>query len=116
MDEILKMSREELTTRAICGDPKAEAWLWIQAYADSLGEEDSYYGNGVVNRVTAQELVEVALINVNGTSSWGGKEYLIKGGLLEGIGLDPLFWDKFSTLRGEEVPVDMRENFFSCSC
>lgn len=96
--------------RLMAGDPMAQAYEWIKAYADNLSDRDH---DG--DHVTMDELIETAIDNVESTSKWGG-EYLSKGGLLEGVSVDPTFWDKLAILKNIEIPQEKRNNFFSCSC
>ena len=100
-----------LQVRASLGDPVAEAWLWIKAYADSLsGEYDDFEYT-----VYPDELIDTAMSHVESESQWGG-DYLVKGGLLEGKDVDPLFWDKLAILKEIEIPQSNRSSFFDCSC
>ncbi len=97
----------------MCGDPKALAWCWIHAYAENLnsnGYEDEDYNN-----VSPDELIDTAMINIESDSEWN-EEYISKGGLLEGVSVDPTFWDKLAILKDREIPNDKRNSFFSCSC
>lgn len=109
---------EEHVGRMAIGDDQAMAWAWIYSYARSLNresyddEEDDYYD---YSPVSADELIDYGLSWINSTSEWGGN-YLSKGGLLEGVGTDPTFWDKLAILKNLDIPQDKRENFFSCSC
>lgn len=93
------------------GDPKAVSMAWIANYALSLSGEDF---DDEWRTVTANELIEHAKTWVNPASKWGG-DYLVKGGLLEGVGLDRAFWDHFEVVTGLKAPDD-RPSFFSCSC
>jgi hypothetical protein len=43
-------------------------------------------------------------------------EYLCDGGRWEGIVTPYDFWPLFETVTGRKVPLDDRNNFFSCSC
>jgi len=104
---------EEHEVRVICGDPKALAYEWIKAYAlnlsDPVDDEDGY------GSVTAEELIETAMSNVNARpGAWGN--FLSKGGLFEGTGVEPMFWDKLAILFDIDIPESKRDNFFSCSC
>jgi hypothetical protein len=101
--------------RLLSGDPKAVAWEWIRAYCENLssdGDPEDGYGSGIV---TPEELIEIALTHVESEDRWGG-DYLNKGPLLDGVSLDPTFWDKLAALKDLEIPNDKRNNFFSCSC
>lgn len=102
----------------IMGDEKAVAWAWIQGYTKNLlqeiqeylGDTDYEYQSNVIQ--DEYDLMELADGHQNG--NWG--DYMIVGGLFEGNGVDPLFWDKYAIVRGiprEEVSAN---NFFSCSC
>lgn len=99
--------------RLILGDPQAEAYEWIQAYVKNLnshGDDDEYSRS-----LTFEELVETALENVSRDDrDW--PSYIVKGGLLEGKSVDPMFWDKLAIMTESDIPNNRRENFFSCSC
>lgn len=98
--------------RLILGDPQAEAYEWIQAYVKNLNSHaDDEYNYSL----TSEELIETALQNVS-RHDRGWPSYIVKGGLLEGRTVDPMFWDKLSTLTESNIPNNRRENFFSCSC
>ena len=104
----------------LVGEPKALAYEWIVQYAKSLSrfntsgveidEEDDY---GYYGSVTANELIDTAMQNIQNE---GRGESIAKGGLFEGIGVDPVFWDKLAIFTGTEIPHNKRENFFSCYC
>lgn len=70
---------------------------WIREYAVSIGldYEDLMYG--------ADEWVR-------------GGEYLVRGGLLEGIGTPDEFWKHYESVREKAVSDEAKRNFFSCSC
>lgn len=98
-------------------EPKAVAKQWIEDYAKSLcgtpyDEEDDNYGHG--HNITADELIAVAMSNIDNKSQWDN--YLNKGGLLEGMSIDPDFWVHLSVLKDIAIPHNKRNNFFSCSC
>ena len=103
--------------RLVLGDPQAEAYAWIMAYADQITEQakhhgdDDWYSSGDVN-YTAEDLITIAESHKEGR--WG--DYICHGGAFEGESVDPLFWDKLSIVLDEEVPDKDRNGFFSCSC
>lgn len=107
---------EEHQGRLVLGDPQAEAYAWIMAYADQItrqannsGEED-YHSRDA--NYTAEDLIAIA--ESNKKDGWG--DYICHGGAFEGESVDPLFWDKLSIVLDEEVPDEDRNGFFSCSC
>lgn len=114
-------NRDEMRALAMINHPKAVAQMWIEAYADGLSgyeygepedeyedEDSSYY------YVSATELIDTALHNLNNSGGWN--DYISKGGMLEGVGVDSTFWDKLAILCDVEIPSNKRESFFSCSC
>ena len=62
--------------------------------------------------IEVADWLDTALSHIN--NSWG--DYISRGGVFEGHGTDPVFWDKLSILREEEIDHDKRGSFFSCSC
>ena len=103
---------EEHQGRLVLGDPQAEAYAWIMAYADQITEQAQHgYSSGDAN-YTAEDLITIAESHKKG--GWG--DYICHGGAFEGTGVDPLFWDKLSIVLDEEVPDKDRNGFFSCSC
>jgi hypothetical protein len=109
----LDYPEEEHSARLIIGDPVAEAYEWIKAYAKSISRDgyDEDYGS---QEITAEELISTASNNIQNKDGWG--DYISKGGLLEGMSVDSTFWDKLSIIKGIEIPANKRNNFFSCSC
>ena len=100
--------------KLMCGDPQAQAYQWILNYLDNLNSmisEHDYYGYRQ-NEITLEELLDTALSHIS--DQWG--DYISRGGVFEGHGTDPVFWDKLSILREEEIDHDKRGSFFSCSC
>lgn len=93
--------------RLMAGDPMAQAYEWIKAYAENLTDraEDEV--------VTMDELIETAMTHVDTSSRWGG-DYISRGGAFEGFSTDPTFWDKLAILKNIEIPTEKRNNFFSC--
>lgn len=96
---------------------KQIAYQWISDYADNLSgsysdgwDEDANYAN-----ITAEDLIETALSHIDSTSQWGG-DYLVYGGLLEGVYTSAEFWDYLAIYLERNIPEDKRNNFFSCSC
>lgn len=104
----------EHESRLLCGDPKACAWAWIEAYAENINDRSGGFADNE-HIVTADELIEVGLSHVNPNHRWGG-DYISNGGQFEGMGTDPIFWDKLAALKGIEIPTESRNGFFSCSC
>lgn len=111
--EFMKRTEAEKKALLLIGDKQAEAWAWINAYADQLSKvvEESYDSRGD-RSVTASELIDTAFSHLG--DGWG--EYIVRGGAFEGVGVDPLFWPKFQDLIGVEIPQDSQSHFFSCSC
>lgn len=110
----LDYPEEEHSARLIIGDPVAEAYEWIKAYAKSISRDgyDEDYGS---REVTAEELISTASKNIEKTDDdW--EDSINKGGLLEGMSVDSTFWDKLSIIKGLEIPSNKRNDFFSCSC
>lgn len=112
-------TREEMQALAMIHHPKAVAQMWIEAYADGLsgyeygepedeGEDSNYYS------ISYEELIETALHNLNNSGRWN--DYISKGGMLEGMGVDSTFWDKLAILCDVAIPGNKRESFFTCSC
>lgn len=86
--------------------PSAMALERIREYAKSLGD-----GN---HEVTAEELIETALGNMESSNGWG--DYIVKGGLLEGVQVSDQFWTDLAIYKQIDIPEEKRGNFFSCSC
>lgn len=104
---------EEHRARLLLGDPQAVARQWIEDYAAQLN--DGAYDDDTCGRVTADELIETAMTNVEASGrGWG--DYLSKGGLLEGTSTSPEFWEQLAILKEIDIPHEKRNNFFSCSC
>lgn len=104
---------EEHDVRLLIGDPAAEAYEWLKAYALNISDmvdSDSDYGD--TSGISLEELLETAESHAG--DAWG--DYIVRGGTFEGFSVDPTFWDKLSTFKGEEIPRNDRNNFFSCSC
>lgn len=111
--QLLPTPEEEHRARLLLGDPQAIARQWIEDYANRLN--DGAYDDDTCGRVTADELIETAMTNVeeNGRG-WG--DYLSKGGLLEGTSTSSEFWEQLAILKEIDIPHEKRNNFFSCSC
>lgn len=112
--------------RLLLGDPVAEAYAWIKAYAENLSgddsdDEDDNYGCSQI--ITIEDLIHTGLTHLTKyipdaeESRWGG-DYLSRGGLLEGERTDPTFWKKLAVFSELEIPDDEVDqgSFFSCSC
>lgn len=100
---------EQHKARLICGDPVAEAYEWISAYAKNLTE---MCDEG--DEVTVDELLECADSQQEG-SRWGG-DYISRGGAFEGYQVEDMFWKKYAIFRGKELENLNQYSFFSCSC
>lgn len=112
----LPYNMDEHKARLMCSDPIACSYEWINGYIANLNSQisddnDEDYNHSLID---FDELIQVAMSNVDG-GRWGG-DYITKGGVFEGRGTDPTFWDKLSILLEKEIPDDRRNNFFSCSC
>lgn len=94
--------------------PKEVAYQWIVDYAASLGYEEDYYDGEY--HVTAEELIEYGKDFANEQARGRWPDYLVKGGLLEGVYTKDEFWDNLSIYLDQEIHEDHRGNFFSCSC
>lgn len=95
------------------GDPKAEAWAWIESYAKNLSAQvaEYDYADYPLDGVSSIELINCAL-SQQGDSAWG--DYIIRSGVFEGKIVDPTFFTKLEQLLGMEL--DNHASFFSCSC
>lgn len=92
-------SQEEDKVEAVYAKPseKITSEQWIKNYAEQLD-------------VGYKDLI-------NAATEWlEYEEYMVRGGLLEGIQTSYEFWDHFEKVTGISVPGDKRTNFFSCSC
>lgn len=100
--------------RLMVGDPAAQAYEWIKAYADNLSDQCAEYSCNDYQHdgVSIDELISAGESQLG--DGWG--EYISRGGVFEGEHLDPTFWDKLAILKGIEIPSEKRNNFFSCSC
>ena len=106
---------DEHQGRLVLGDPQAEAYAWIMAYADQITAQAQTDTEGYSEHephYTAEDLITIAESHKKG--GWG--DYICHGGAFEGTGVDPLFWDKLSIVLDEEVADKDRNSFFSCSC
>lgn len=107
MEQYLDFPLSELTARIAVGDPKAEAYAWIEAYARNLVPEGRLdYDNGPIDSVSPDELINAFLHD----------DIISRGGLFEGESVDDTFFDKLSILLDRRIPDKDRNNFFSCSC
>jgi hypothetical protein len=76
---------------------------WIREYADRLGLTYSDLMAGADDWVRSQE-----------KGGWG--DYLVQGGLLEGVMTSDEFWPHYENVRNKQVDEKHKANFFSCSC
>lgn len=78
-------------------DDIAASKQWISDYAKSL-------------QLDYDELM-------SGAKNWlRSGAYLIGDSNLDGAYVSDVFWDHFSIVTGQVVPINKRQNFFSCSC
>lgn len=78
-------------------DLQTESEKWIRKYADEIN-------------VGYQDLMDSAY-------GWiAGSNYMVRGGVLEGVETRDEFWDHFEVVSGVIVPHESKTNFFSCSC
>lgn len=101
---------EEHGPRLMCGDPIAQAYEWIAAYARNLADQcnaDDSYGT-----VTVDDLMEAA--DSHQGEGWG--DYINRGGAFEGESVDPTFWEKYAIVRGKPLDEVEQNSFFTCSC
>lgn len=106
----LDYPEDQHEARLIIEDPVALAYEWIRAYARSISGYDES------ETITAEELIGTAMSNFNRRENGWSGDSICRGGLLEGMNPEPLFWDKLAVLKGIEIPDYKRENFFTCSC
>lgn len=94
--------RHEWTHPAFAGaaPPQKEvSEKWIRDLADA-------------HDVTYRAVMDHARMQASGSDF----PYLIGGDAMEGATTPAEFWDHYENVTGEKVPVERRENFFSCSC
>lgn len=77
--------------------------LWIRRYADDIG-------------LDYDELMSAADDFVDTADDYYGGQYLVKGGLLEGVSTSNEFWEHYEAVRGVKIDNNKKRNFFSCSC
>jgi len=94
---------------------KEKAYKWISDYASELSGHHGYDDEDQYADISAEELIETALTHVDNKSKWGG-DYLVYGGLLEGVYTSGEFWDNLAIYLERDIPEEKRNNFFSCSC
>lgn len=93
---------------------KAEAYKWIEKYAESFSMTDGYeYGS---LSVTAEELISFGKSYYTDNKKGTWPDFLNKGPLFDGEYVSDEFWDKLEIYLGEEIEEQHRGNFFSCSC
>ena len=76
---------------------------WIREYARDIG-------------LDYEDLMDGAASWLHSKKGGGWGDYLVRGGLLEGMSTKPEFWTHYATVTGKDVPEEHRESFFSCSC
>lgn len=100
----------------ILGDPIAEAYEWLRAYAANLTDQcsDDEYYSGSNSEITVVELLETADSHQGGSDNWG--DYITRGGAFEGQSVDSTFWKYYAIFK--EIPREEvnEQSFFSCSC
>lgn len=108
-----EIGAEEIVLQVKTPTAKEEAYAWIQDYAESFGRYSDYdYG---YQSIDADDLIYYAKSNIERREGdW--KDYLVKGGLLEGEYVSEEFWNKLAIYLDVDIPENRRENFFSCSC
>lgn len=99
----------------ILGDPVAQAYEWLKAYAENLSEQckdDDYY-RGSNSVITVKELLTIADSHQE-EGAWG--DYLSRGGAFESQAVDSTFWKYYAIFK--EIPQEEvnEQSFFSCSC
>lgn len=113
--ELLGFPMDQLEGRVIMGDAKATAYMWISRYTDNLNEmirksrdSEEYHQEEIS--------IDDLLYHADSHQGQGWGDYIIRGAVFEGMGVDPVFWDKYAILKG--IPRDevKAESFFSCSC
>ena len=109
LQEVLALSDKERSVRAIIGEPACEAYLWLEAWAQTLGGTD-YDDNDVT--VDVMQLIDTGISHLDG--GWG--DYISEGPVFEGQETPPIFWTKLSALLGVDIPLNVRGGIFSCSC
>lgn len=99
----------------ILGDPVAQAYEWLKAYAENLSDrcKDDDYREGSNSPISVEELIGIADSHQE-EGSWG--DYLVRGGAFEGDSPDPTFWKYYAIFK--EIPQEEvnEQSFFSCSC
>lgn len=92
-----------------------EARDWIETYVSRINRDeyrDWMSGDYGTTPLTYEELMEAADDAATDPDGWN---YITKGPMLEGLSLDPRFWDHYQVVRGVtlgKVPT----LHFSCSC
>ena len=81
----------------------AASEAWIRKYADEID-------------LTYNQLMTGAddWVHSNKHSRW--PDYLVMGGILEGVSTSPEFWIQYEILRDVKLDENVKTNFFSCSC
>jgi len=94
---------------------KESAYNWIQRYGEELSGYDYSSENQIL--ITADELIDCAMrvISEKQNGEWASS-YICHGGLLEGVGVSDEFWMYLGIYAGFEIPEELRESFFTCSC
>lgn len=89
-----------------------ESKEWIRQYAENLSGVDHDYDDNERFTITYDNLMETAMTWVEDDDIFG--DFLVRGGLLEGVCTSPKFWEHFTNITGLKAPSET--NFFSCSC
>lgn len=105
---------DDIVPELVAETPEGLAYKWIAEYAESLsGGYDEDYGD---QTITADELISYGEAFSDSQKKGGWGDYLVKGGLLEGVSVSDEFWDNLAVLKGTTIVDEHRGNFFSCSC
>ena len=109
-------TEEEFKTYLLLNHPQALAYAWIEAYAKNLSEGAEDYSDEYGDlSISAGDLISTAIKNI-GLPKTDWPDYLSRGPLLEGVGVDPTFWTKLSIFLDVPIPSKDRNSFFTCYC
>lgn len=115
MSSLVDYPMDQHKARLMAGDKKALAYEWMVNYCRNIEDQanDDYnveeYGTF---SISVEELVATA--DSHQKDRWG--DYISHGGALEGIDLDPMFWDKYADLKDIDRSSVVEASFISCSC